>query len=241
MVDELLAGGAPFGFCAMRPPGHHAERATAMGFCLFNNVAIAAQHALERGAERVLVSTGTSTTATGRTTSSTAAPTCSSRASTNRRSIPGTGPMSDIGSGAGEGYSLNLPVPPGSGERHVPGARPARRGPGGARVRPGIVLVSAGYDAHREDPLASCELDDELVCRARGVRPRAGRGARRCRSAHCSRADTSSARSPAPSPRRSRRSGGDTAPPDVEPDAVTARAVEHLGRWWPLAAVSAAR
>ena len=55
MVEELLAGHAPFGFCGMRPPGHHAERATAMGFCLFNNVAIAAQRARDSGADRVLV------------------------------------------------------------------------------------------------------------------------------------------------------------------------------------------
>ena len=235
MVDELLAGAAPFAFCGMRPPGHHAERATAMGFCLFNNVAIAAQHALGRGAERVLVldwdvhhGNGTNDI-------------FHSRADVLFASIhqsplyPGTGPLQDTGSGEGEGYSLNLPVPPGSGEstflslvQHV--VAPAAR-----EFRPGVILVSAGFDAHREDPLASCELEDgsyaALAASVRGLGAELGapvgvvlEGGYALGALARSVAGTVAGL------------GGGATPPDVEPDAVTAQAVEHLGRWWPLAA-----
>ena len=161
MVDELLAGNAPFAFCGMRPPGHHAERATAMGFCLFNNVAIAAQHALEQGAERVLVldwdvhhGNGTNDIFHSRDDVL--------FASIHQSPLyPGTGPLSDAGSGAGRGL---LAEPAGAA-----GLRGATRScrssstssrPAAREFRPGIVLVSAGYDAHRDDPLASCELED---------------------------------------------------------------------------------
>ena len=74
---------------------------------------------------------------------------------------PGTGAAADVGSGAGEGYTVNLPVPPGSGPRRVPGAGPTGRGSRRARAyRPGLILLSAGYDALRDDPLAQCELDE---------------------------------------------------------------------------------
>ena len=235
MVDELLAGDAPFGFCAMRPPGHHAERATAMGFCLFNNVAIAAQHAIERGAERVLVldwdvhhGNGTNDIFHSRSDVL--------FASIHQSPLyPGTGALHDTGSGAGEGFSLNLPVPPGSGGdtflslvQHV--VAPAARAFG-----PRLILVSAGYDAHREDPLANCELDDgSYAALAAAVRELGGElsapvgvvleGGYALGALARSVAATIEAL------------GGDAEAPAVEPDAVTGRAVEHLSRWWPLAA-----
>src|SRR4051794_32899733 len=160
MVDALLDGDAPWGFAALRPPGHHAEPARAMGFCLFNNVAVAARHALDSlGAERVLifdwdVHHGNGTNAVFHGSSEVLF------ASIHQSPFyPGTGPLSDAGSGEGEGYSINLPVPAGSDEalwlsltEHV--VMPAAR-----RFGPDLVLVSAGYDAHRDDPVGGCSLE----------------------------------------------------------------------------------
>ena len=234
MVDELLAGNAPFAFCAMRPPGHHAERATAMGFCLFNNVAIAAQRALERGAQRVLVLDwdvhhGNGTNDIFHTRDDVLF------ASIHQSPLyPGTGPLSDTGSGAGEGFSLNLPVPPGSGESTFVALVQHVVAPAAREFRPGIVLVSAGYDAHREDPLASCELEDSSYATlAACVRDLARQldapvgvvleGGYALGALARSVAATIEAL------------GGAGAVPEVRPDPTTKRAVEHLCRWWPLA------
>jgi acetoin utilization deacetylase AcuC-like enzyme len=234
MVEELLAGRTPFAFCGMRPPGHHAERATAMGFCLFNNVAIAAQCALENGAERVLVldwdvhhGNGTNEIFHSRDDVL--------FASIHESPLyPGTGPLSDVGSGMGEGFSLNLPVPPGSGGdtflslvQHV--VAPAAR-----EFRPQVILVSAGYDAHEEDPFASCELEDSsyaaLAACARDLAAELSapvgvvlEGGYALGALARSVAATIEAL------------GSDATAPAVDPDPVTARAAGHLGRWWPLA------
>ena len=115
-VDALFDGQAELAFCGLRPPGHHAERSRAMGFCIFNNVAVAAQHALDaHAAERVLVLDwdvhhGNGTNDIFHASSSVL------YASLHQWPLyPGTGPLSDNGSGAGEGHTLNLPVPPNSG------------------------------------------------------------------------------------------------------------------------------
>jgi acetoin utilization deacetylase AcuC-like enzyme len=159
MVRALLAGEATLGFCALRPPGHHAEADRAMGFCLFNDAAIAAAVAIaELGVRRVLivdwdVHHGNGTAEAFRTRADVL------YASIHQDGIyPGTGPLRDAGSGAGEGCTLNLPVPGGSGEdewvslvEHV--VLVAARA-----FAPELVLVSAGFDAHRADPLAGCAL-----------------------------------------------------------------------------------
>ena len=150
-----------FAFCGLRPPGHHAERDRAMGFCLFNNVAVAAAHAIaELGVERVLVldwdvhhGNGTEAIFYG-----------SSEvlyASIHQSPLyPGTGAATDFGSGEGEGYTVNLPVPPGSGSDEFLSLVQAVVAPIARQWRPGLLCVSAGYDAHRDDPLANCDLDD---------------------------------------------------------------------------------
>jgi acetoin utilization deacetylase AcuC-like enzyme len=117
MVDALLAGEARAAFCGTRPPGHHARSATTSGFCLFNNVAVAARHALDaRGARRVFifdwdVHHGDGTNDIFRTSDAVLF------ASIHQSgTFPGTGPLHDVGSGAGEGFSINLPVPARSNE-----------------------------------------------------------------------------------------------------------------------------
>ena len=162
MVDALLGGEARLGFCGLRPPGHHAETATAMGFCLFGNIAIAARQALDaHGLTRVFildwdVHHGNGTNEIFHGTSAVLF------ASLHQSPLyPGTGRLSDVGAGDGEGFSINLPVPPGSGEdewlslvQHV--VMPAAH-----EFEPELVLVSAGFDAHRADPLANCMLEAE--------------------------------------------------------------------------------
>jgi acetoin utilization deacetylase AcuC-like enzyme len=161
LVDALLTGEARTGVSALRPPGHHAEPDRAMGFCFFDNVAVAARRATEaHGLERVLildwdVHHGNGTNAIFHT-----APDVLFVSIHESPLYPGTGPASDVGAGAGEGYTVNLPVPAGSGDpvwcslvEHV----------GAALVRtwsPELVLVSAGFDAHRDDPLASCTVTE---------------------------------------------------------------------------------
>jgi acetoin utilization deacetylase AcuC-like enzyme len=162
LVDELLAGSASTGLCGLRPPGHHAEPTVAMGFCLFNNVAVAARHALDSGGvERMFildwdVHHGNGTNDIFHDSGDVLF------ASIHQSPLyPGTGPLDDAGSGRGEGYTINLPVPPGADHRawlsiveHV--VVPAARA-----FEPELILLSAGFDAHRADPLADCTLDTE--------------------------------------------------------------------------------
>jgi acetoin utilization deacetylase AcuC-like enzyme len=159
-AERLLSDGG-FAFCGLRPPGHHAERDRAMGFCLFNNVAVASAHAVaELGVERVLVldwdvhhGNGTEAIFYG-----------SSQvlyASIHQSPLyPGTGAATDAGTGEGEGYTVNLAVPPGSGPDEFLSLVQTVVVPIAREWGPGLICVSAGYDAHRDDPLANCELDD---------------------------------------------------------------------------------
>lgn len=159
MTRALLAGDARVGFCAVRPSGHHAERDRAMGFCLFNNVAVAAASAIaERGLRRVFVLDwdvhhGNGTAEIFRERSDVLF------ASIHEQGLfPGTGPRADTGSGAGRGYTLNLPVPAGSREPLWLELLEGTILPAAVAFEPELVLVSAGFDAHVEDPLARCAL-----------------------------------------------------------------------------------
>jgi acetoin utilization deacetylase AcuC-like enzyme len=160
MVRALLGGEDRVGFCGTRPAGHHAERERAMGFCLFDNVAVAAELAIrELGAERVLivdwdVHHGNGTAEIFRRRDDVLV------ANVHQGGIfPGTGAREDAGSGPGEGFTINLPVPGGSGEELWIELLEDVVLPAGRDFGPDLVLVSAGFDAHRADPLASCRLE----------------------------------------------------------------------------------
>jgi acetoin utilization deacetylase AcuC-like enzyme len=172
MVRALLIGEAQTGFAGLRPAGHHAEPDRAMGFCLFNNVAIAAELALrELGAGKVMivdwdVHHGNGTEEAFRRRSDVL------YASIHQQGLfPGTGAVADMGSGAGLGYTINAPVPKGSDEEVWLSLLEYVIVPAAAEFGPDLILLSAGFDAHRDDPLGGCRLDTDSFARmARHVR-----------------------------------------------------------------------
>jgi acetoin utilization deacetylase AcuC-like enzyme len=162
LVRELAGGGTRTGFCAIRPSGHHADRDRAMGFCLFNNVAIAAELAVrELGCHRVMiidwdVHHGNGTAEIFRRRSDVLF------ASIHQQGLfPGTGALTDAGSGPGSGYTINLPVPRGTGEEVWLSLVEHVIAPIGLEFRPQLVLISAGFDAHERDPLGDCVLQTD--------------------------------------------------------------------------------
>jgi acetoin utilization deacetylase AcuC-like enzyme len=160
MVEALLSDGETVGFSALRPPGHHAEPSRAMGFCLFANVAIAARHALDAlGAERVFVLDWDVHHGNGTNAIFHSSPEVLFASIHQYPFYPGTGPLEDVGSGAGEGYSLNLPVPGGTGGEVFLSLVEHVVAPVVRQFRPDLILVSAGFDAHRDDPVGGCRLE----------------------------------------------------------------------------------
>ena len=193
MTRALLAGEAQAGFAAGRPPGHHAEPERAMGFCLFDNVAVAAALAIaELGVERVFVVDwdvhhGNGTAEIFRRRADVLF------ASIHQGGIfPGTGALGDAGSGPGEGFTINLPVPAGSEEDVWLSLLEHVVLPAAAEFEPQLVLISAGFDAHRDDPLAGCRLETSSFAQMACQRARRRRAAGARRSAPCSRAATTS-------------------------------------------------
>jgi acetoin utilization deacetylase AcuC-like enzyme len=161
LVDLLLSGSAPSGFSAHRPPGHHATREQGMGFCLFNNVAVAAQHALdERGLERVMIVDWDVHHGNGTNDIFHASDRVLFVSIHQWPLYPGTGSARDSGSGPGEGYTVNLPVPAGSGDAVYLSLVDDVIVPVAHAFQPQLMLISAGYDAHVEDPLASCMVTE---------------------------------------------------------------------------------
>jgi acetoin utilization deacetylase AcuC-like enzyme len=161
MVDLLLDGGASYVFSAHRPPGHHALAARAMGFCLFNNVAVAAQHAIGvRGLERVLIFDWDVHHGNG-TNDIFAARSDVLYVSIHQWPLyPGTGAANDYGSEPARGYTVNVPVPSGSGDELYVSVAQHLVAPLARAFDPQLVLISAGFDAHRDDPLASCAVTE---------------------------------------------------------------------------------
>jgi acetoin utilization deacetylase AcuC-like enzyme len=157
-VDAAVTGGASRAFCAVRPPGHHATASTAMGFCLFNSVAVAAMHALERhGLSRVAIVDFDVHHGNG-TQDIFADDARVLYASTHQWPLyPGTGAAQE----RGLGNLRNAPLPPGCGGRRFRQAWVDALLPAIDGFAPQLLLVSAGFDGHWRDPLAQVQLDAE--------------------------------------------------------------------------------
>jgi len=161
-VDAVFSGKVANAFCAVRPPGHHATPTRGMGYCLLNNVAIAARYAQRRhGLERVLifdwdVHHGNGTQAIFYTDPSVFF------FSTHQWPLyPGTGRADETGDGDGEGTTLNFPFPPGSGRAEILGAVEEWLIPSADEFRPDLVLISAGFDSRIGDLLGRFTLTDD--------------------------------------------------------------------------------
>lgn len=159
-LDAVLDGRCANAFCAVRPPGHHAERNRAMGFCFLNNVALAATRLRRRGVERVLILDFDVHHGNGTQHAFEDDPTvffCSIHEDP-RYLYPGTGFADEVGTGPGRGATLNLPMPPHAGDADYRDALKTRFLPAARSFHPHFVLVSAGFDAHADDPIAHMRL-----------------------------------------------------------------------------------
>jgi acetoin utilization deacetylase AcuC-like enzyme len=240
LARALLAGETPVGFAGLRPSGHHAERDRAMGFCLFDSVAVAAAWAIaEPGLERVFVLDwdvhhGNGTAEIFRTRRDVLF------ASLHQSPLyPGTGSLQDAGSGPGEGYTLNLPVPPGTGAELWMALIDEIVLPVACAFEPQLILVSSGFDAHRLDPLAHCLLETStfvaMAARVRdlgrelgapvGVVLEGGYDANVLAECVCAVLPALAVAGEESKP------GGAVV---ASTDPLIARAREQFGRWWPL-------
>lgn len=156
-VDAVFTGASDNAFVAARPPGHHAERDTAMGFCLFNQIAIAARHAQHaHGAERVAIIDWDVHHGNGTQDIFWQDPTVHYLSIHQMPLFPGTGAKDETGAG----NIVNAPLSPHVGSDHFREAFRSRILPALQNLKPDLVLISAGFDAHHRDPLAQINLTE---------------------------------------------------------------------------------
>ena len=160
-VDSVVVGSVKQAFCVLRPPGHHARPNQGMGFCLFNNVAIGARHAIERhGLERVLIADWDVHHGNGTQDIFYDDPTVLFFSTHQSPWYPGTGARGETGEGAGAGTTINCPFPAHSGRDEILGAFRDRLLPAAEAFGPDLVMISAGFDSRLGDPLGQFRLDD---------------------------------------------------------------------------------
>ena len=152
-VEQVLDGRLDRAFCAVRPPGHHATPDRAMGFCLLNNVAVGAAAALARGLTRVAVIDFDVHHGNGTQDAFWTDPRVLFVSSHRFPFYPGTGDLDETGEGEGRGFTVNLPMPAGLGDGEYRRVYREIVEPIGRAFDPQLVLVSAGFDPHRDDPL----------------------------------------------------------------------------------------
>ena len=160
-VDAIMNREVEHVFCAVRPPGHHAEANRAMGFCLLNNVAIAARYAQKKhGLSRVLIVDWDVHHGNGTQHSFEDDPSVLFFSTHQFPHYPGTGRESEHGRGAGEGYTINVPMEAGEGDDEYRAVFQKVLVPAADEFKPELVIISAGFDAHKDDPLASMGLTE---------------------------------------------------------------------------------
>jgi len=164
-AEELLEGRLDSVFCAVRPPGHHAEYARAMGFCIFNNAAVLARYLLKKGLKRVLIIDFDAHHGNGTQRSFYEEDRVFYFSTHQYPFYPGTGSADERGAGKGYGYTLNVPLPAGAGDEEVLPVYEKLLPEVYESFRPQFVIVSAGYDLHADDPLTHLRVSDEGVRR----------------------------------------------------------------------------
>lgn len=165
-VRMVLAGELSSAFCAVRPPGHHAERARAMGFCIFNNIAIAAASLIEEhGLDRVAIVDWDVHHGNGTERIFMEDDKVLYISLHQYPHYPGTGHPDMVGTGRGTGYTLNIPMGVGSGDEEYMRAFDDRVIPAIDDFEPEFILISAGFDAHENDPLSGALLTTDAYGR----------------------------------------------------------------------------
>ncbi len=169
-VDAIMSKHVDHVFCAVRPPGHHAEAGRAMGFCLFNNVAIAARYVQKQyGLTRVLIVDWDVHHGNGTQHSFEDDPSVLFFSTHQFPHYPGTGRESERGRGPGEGFTINVPMESGEGDEEYRAVFQKSLVPAADVFKPEFVIISAGFDAHKDDPLASMGLTEEGYADLTGI------------------------------------------------------------------------
>jgi acetoin utilization deacetylase AcuC-like enzyme len=171
LLDRVMAGELRNGFALVRPPGHHAERGRAMGFCLFNNVAIGAAYLRQRHRiERVLIMDWDVHHGNGSQHVFERDPEIMYVSTHRYPFYPGTGAVDEVGRGEGEGFTINIPFPGGFGDAEYLDAFRALVEPIALQFQPQFVLISAGFDPHVRDPLGGMGVtEDGFAAMARSL------------------------------------------------------------------------